>query len=572
MNLPWDTHFRNGIAAFRVAKYADAVDYFTKSINYGGDRYDVYDSRAAAFEKQGKLKEALKDCRKVIELAPGKRHGYLRSARVFLQAKKYDTALDMIRRAFGCVPENDAERRNELDVLEKMIMDAKDSASPVRPPKKFPFVQLPVELVCEIFAYVVAENSVFPLLASHVSRDWRAFALSKPEYWGSLVLSDRMPQRKVSAWLERSKGKITELRILRDMGTLQLQDIMEQFYNHPGIFKHIKIFHAEAHIHQISVGMVGIPDLLKNLDIGELRLSVRRSKLATHDGTTLSPFVLRDRPSNISSLTIEWIMVEWNPIVHNFTHLRTLLVRGAYQFPSLENLLALFGQNPGLEKVILDKDYITEINPQPPANPGTHDIHLPNLACLHLTGDFKVDVILQHLNLPVLQSLTLVGCHPPVHIILNHLEPKSAPIKEVNINLCRVNPERLVGFFSNLKELENFTLNRTPADVGLIVDALAGTHNLDSGEVAYNCPRLRRVNLHSCSNLEGGPIVRLVKSRLEGAQPGSNAQNGPPCKLEEIRIDYCPKIDPSVPTWLHGRVTKFSCVYMSKKEGMKIRQ
>ena len=50
----------------------------SQAIEKGGEHYNVYDSRAAALEKLGKFKQALRDTRRVIELAPEMRHvGYL---------------------------------------------------------------------------------------------------------------------------------------------------------------------------------------------------------------------------------------------------------------------------------------------------------------------------------------------------------------------------------------------------------------------------------------------------------------------------------------------------------------
>lgn len=41
-----------------------------KAIANGGQKYNVYDSRAATFERLGNIKAALHDSRKVIDLAP----------------------------------------------------------------------------------------------------------------------------------------------------------------------------------------------------------------------------------------------------------------------------------------------------------------------------------------------------------------------------------------------------------------------------------------------------------------------------------------------------------------------
>ena len=89
----WEASFRKGVIAFRTSKYEKALEMFDEVLSWpilfifnfindewpqaianGGELYNVYDSRAAALEKLGKIKPALRDSRRVIELAPEMRH------------------------------------------------------------------------------------------------------------------------------------------------------------------------------------------------------------------------------------------------------------------------------------------------------------------------------------------------------------------------------------------------------------------------------------------------------------------------------------------------------------------
>jgi F-box/TPR repeat protein Pof3 len=45
-------------------------DAYTQAIQAGANVHSVYDSRAATYEKLGKLKDALKDSGQVIKIAP----------------------------------------------------------------------------------------------------------------------------------------------------------------------------------------------------------------------------------------------------------------------------------------------------------------------------------------------------------------------------------------------------------------------------------------------------------------------------------------------------------------------
>ncbi|KAI0719996.1 hypothetical protein C8T65DRAFT_538189, partial [Cerioporus squamosus] len=61
----------------------------------------ICDARAAVYQKLGKLKEALRDSKTVIDSQPTRWQGYARSARLFLRIKKYDAASRMVELALA---------------------------------------------------------------------------------------------------------------------------------------------------------------------------------------------------------------------------------------------------------------------------------------------------------------------------------------------------------------------------------------------------------------------------------------------------------------------------------------
>ena len=83
----WKQLFQKGVAMFRAGQLDDALALFTEVGHHGrliyagaysahqalsleANEYTLYDSRAAVKEKLGKTKDALRDCKKVIDLAP----------------------------------------------------------------------------------------------------------------------------------------------------------------------------------------------------------------------------------------------------------------------------------------------------------------------------------------------------------------------------------------------------------------------------------------------------------------------------------------------------------------------
>lgn len=86
----WKTPFKQGVSNFRAGKHEDAIASFSEvsspfviclsppvnsiyqALRLGGDTATVCDARAAVYQKQGKLKEALKDAKAVIDSQPGR--------------------------------------------------------------------------------------------------------------------------------------------------------------------------------------------------------------------------------------------------------------------------------------------------------------------------------------------------------------------------------------------------------------------------------------------------------------------------------------------------------------------
>lgn len=86
-STPWKEHFNLGISLYKEEKYEEAVEVFTKvshqaitpfpfaesrrqAISVNGDEKQLFDSRASALEKLGRYKVALKDAKRVVDLAP----------------------------------------------------------------------------------------------------------------------------------------------------------------------------------------------------------------------------------------------------------------------------------------------------------------------------------------------------------------------------------------------------------------------------------------------------------------------------------------------------------------------
>jgi len=142
-----------------------------------GASHGLLDSHAAVYEKQNRLKDALRDAKTTIDIAPTKWQGYFRSARLFASVGKLSAALRMRSLALerlGNDPKHDGRRR-ELMAL-RCELEART---------KSPIAVLPVELLLMVFDLVC-----MPIVHSLVCRRWCEVALSHPTLWHSLVLAE----------------------------------------------------------------------------------------------------------------------------------------------------------------------------------------------------------------------------------------------------------------------------------------------------------------------------------------------------------------------------------------------
>ncbi|KAJ3499987.1 hypothetical protein NMY22_g19414 [Coprinellus aureogranulatus] len=210
--MSWKQHFSAAVKHFRSGELKDALKAFNEAIDSGGDKeYIIYDSRAAVLEKLGRLKDALKDARKAVEVAPEQWQGYARSARLFLLAQKFDSAMKMADAALKKVKDEDAKRRIELFTLKNDIAVAQEDY--VKRTTNH-WTHLPVELFSEIAQRLVEEdpNQVFPL--SQVCKDWRSIVWGNPHLWTTLVLGRTRPLTKARRWIKLSNGHIHTLKVL----------------------------------------------------------------------------------------------------------------------------------------------------------------------------------------------------------------------------------------------------------------------------------------------------------------------------------------------------------------------
>ncbi|KAF8895464.1 hypothetical protein BD779DRAFT_1668736 [Infundibulicybe gibba] len=188
-NPSWKTKFKHGVSSFQNSKIEEALGLFNEAIQLGGDnQHIVYDSRAAVYERTGRHKEALRDAKKVIDIAPERWQGYYRSARLFRNLNRYDASIKMAGLALTKIKPDDTKRHDEMKLLQETLTVAQRDAEAHWKRTQCYCKKLPMEMFGEIFSLVVALDSTQLLTILHVCASWRNMLGAAPNSGRSLSL------------------------------------------------------------------------------------------------------------------------------------------------------------------------------------------------------------------------------------------------------------------------------------------------------------------------------------------------------------------------------------------------
>lgn len=559
--------------------------YFHQAIRLvDGASYVLHDSRAAVYEKQNRLKDALRDAKKTIDIAPTQWHGYFRSARLFASLNKSSAALRMCSLALERLGEDAKHdgRRRELTAL-RCQLEART---------KCPIAGMPVELLLMVFDLVCR-----PVTVSHVCRRWREIALSHPTLWQSLVLAEspKKALRKVQEWRKRSLGHIQKLTIRKTLGSVVLIPLDVHQMIHPDdlavrdkIIAELRCLNL-ANLKTCDLENVDVAFFLAGLwgDISSpspqrletLYVSQSLPRYGPPFGSIecTVPVWTNIRALKISNMTCDWVAF-------------TVFVRGLTSFEynisgfpiDFEPIRCLLQANPTLEKLVVGTNtgslpYVINV-------PGP--LIMPHLRHVELCGVTLSPHSTLNLSLPSLQVLRLSqlpGLPKILENIVGAPETSLAELVELAMNNCSFQILPLTLALYRAPRLEVLQL-RGDFDANAVAESLSSrSPTLPSltpesrghvpTELPVLCPSLTVLDLSGSPNLRTGPVMRLVKERVglaasqDGGKyrlPGQDSDQHVSC-IRTLKIDECPHIEAEILPWFRKNVPQFSCRYATEK-------
>lgn len=513
----------------------------------------ILDTRAATYSRLGRAKEALKDAKKTIEVAPERWQGYGRAAQLFFDVKKVDASITMVQLALSKLTEKDTERRASLLALEAKALKAQADIERHRRRFSDHMANLPIELFGMIASMVVENNHKAVINLSQVSKHWRHVVHNSPYLWDVLVLNSRRPKQKAKLWLERSNGKLYELTILSGaienwpdgwLKGLRWEELhIFKFYSSDfeGCLASIRDSGSVlGHLEQLDVAHSTSWETILPPNTSSLRdLALRHTTLSPNSFLGVAPHI-----NNLRALTLEEVRFS------SETAFSELLEAAA----SVEVLL-LYGIKARL----------------------SNDLALLHLTHLDIRGMSALSLPLS--NLPELRILRLEGGFIADQF-LGVVEKTSPYLTEFALRSCVVSPAFVIAVLAKSRELQ--TLEICNSEASQVAEFLAATDPFPSSESknssvlptlpSVRCPNLTRINFSQCDDVQTGPIVRMIKARLPPStavdSPGTTALQpllAPIRKITTLIIDECPNVDSAWLPWIRQNVRSVSCVYNKKR-------
>ncbi|KAK2465362.1 hypothetical protein APHAL10511_002716 [Amanita phalloides] len=546
--------FTKGVSAFQAGTYQDALRFFTEALSHHDQQheqphlyYSIYDSRAATYQRMDRLNDALRDVKRAMDLVPSRWQAYARAARLLLQTRRFDAALKMANRALARLDANSPiQRRTELESIRAMALSNGGFIQPVC------YISLlPTELLVEIFCLATAhDHTMLACTILRVCRHWRRVAWDCPALWTTLVVgpspcSRREPKKKAKAWLLRSNGHIRDLqvyanavihkdwrdRLEEELKSLKWDGLRSLTIESWNIVGYLESFSSEK--------TLGFLEKLKVID----NISAQRwdSLLsAACQVTELTLDGVRCDLESISSRTLRHVVLRYCD--HGQHHIFKLFERQ----PSLETLTALELSNP---------------HPQPWTR--AEPLNLDHITHIDLSGCYFVSLV--QLQTPNLRVLRIARSGNPLNGSFFHLAGLNLPnFEELVLSRVSCDPGPLVAFLESVPTLMHLALMGVQGLASGVVEALASRNRINSESASQThlpCPRLEHIDVSESPDLKSASLVRLVKSRLL-----DNQEERATARIQSLKMDGCPRIEPDLLPWFRQHVPTVSCVYLSKKD------
>lgn len=231
---------------YKLRQYDKALETFTKGIETcQKPTLNLYDYRAATYDKLERFSDAVKDGREMIRMQKSDVKGYLRTASVLEKMGKEETALGIYK--YGM--KNVGSRDKNFKLLQQLHDKLTRKLSPATAVD--PFSVLPVELAEMVLEYLPFRHIVNCM---RVSKGWRDYLSKLPKLW--LHLDLKGARKPVPRSFVNSAFKYSEMRMTRV--TLHRFEHMDVIKNLAKMAKDLTDVEIVSSPHAMSASLVEI--------------------------------------------------------------------------------------------------------------------------------------------------------------------------------------------------------------------------------------------------------------------------------------------------------------------------
>ncbi|KAL4258246.1 F-box domain-containing protein [Pleurotus pulmonarius] len=480
------------------------------------------------------------------------------------------------------------------------------------------FSKLPWELIVAIFLEATSTPSHTPpfdagptsmthvLHLTWVCKSWRRIAHSTPPLWRRLILTGDRAEKKAQYWIGLARGKIQELILkksfLEGAETSRFAGKAQSLHHYilKKVLKHMKwdvlrSFTMEdwSNHRRLLYNEGTLSRVLPQLE--SLAMSNEASEpvpwitvIAALSATPRIAFVKtnstpaddHDATSRIRHLLLEGGFLTYESLLNSgINSLRTLRLRKV-SLSGDSALIKVLESNPELETLELDTRSQFRVTTTGP--PSSHPLLRSSLVYVSLTGPIDVPKLFDSVDFPNLRMLKIghnsTSISPALRVMSQRASESPLPndetpcsggcasLEELRISSCVFEPTDLVSFLGWCPSLRVLEVSRCGLEMAPILESLvrvSATTSASSGpEMTMLCPALTELNVSHSSQVTTGPVVRLVKARLDG---GDVSLSHPVAAIERLTMDGCLRIEYSALPWLRARVKTLSCVFADRK-------
>lgn len=511
--------------------------------------------------KLGQNREALKDAKKTIDLAPDRFHGYARAARAFLASNNADSAQKMVSMSLARLKETEVERQATLLALQADVHRLQAALEDQRIRSIDHIGKLPIEIFGEIAMMLIEEDHTNLITLLHICKHWRNVIEDHPRFWCNLVLTKRRPKAKAKLWIERSNGRVKDLTV-RNEAALSPNwsgELLHGLKWDQLRFCSVESWNVLSYV--TSIGQQTSIASWKGLEIHFLFLPLR----GAHN---IRPASLALQHLSLCRIPID--LDDENDLTSHVSKLRSCAVRHSQVQGKWSDFLR---RNPLLESLRLIDLAGSDVH-------SSEALEMLHLTSLDLDGYVPGEIL--HAEMPQLHEVKLRQPKFSSGAFLQHLlDTNIAHLADLQLHSCMLHDTTkliaLLGISPNLQVLE---ITNLVAGVATLIEALAAHHLPPSSSQSrfqedepkpgpLLCPKLTHVNFSGCPEVQTGPLLRLIKSRLVENPPsidGEPAAGVQVAKLESLIINTCPNVSGEWLPQIRLLVPHVNCTYMTKQQ------